>query len=96
MAQNAEDAQRIMKQASVHLVLSDIGLPGIDGYEFMRAFRRNSAQSAAYVPAIAVTGYAQPDDERLAREAGYDAFLAKPLDIDKLVSLIAQLTTTTP
>jgi diguanylate cyclase len=91
-ARSAQDAQCLMEQETVHLILSDIGLPDVDGYEFMRTLRRGLAHPKAHTPAVALTGYAQPDDERLAQEAGYNAFMAKPLDVEKLVALIANLT----
>jgi PAS domain S-box-containing protein len=68
------------------LVLCDIGLPGIDGYQVARALRADPKTRDARL--VALTGYAQPDDVRRAFEAGFDHHLAKPPSIEKLASLL--------
>ena len=68
------------------VVLSDIGLPGLDGYGVARALRLNPA--TARVRLIAVTGYGSETDRRLALEAGFDHHLTKPVDHEVLLSLI--------
>jgi signal transduction histidine kinase len=60
------------------VVLCDIGLPGMDGYEVARAIR--SEPALAHVRLVAVSGYAQPEDRARARRAGFDAHVAKPAD----------------
>lgn len=70
------------------VVLCDIGLPGsMDGYAVARALR--SAGSIGPVQLVALTGYASPEDQRRAREAGFDAHLAKPPDLEVLERLLA-------
>ncbi|MGC4000879.1 MAG: PAS domain S-box protein [Anaeromyxobacter sp.] len=68
------------------VVLCDIGLPGIDGYEVARRLRADPAMQR--VRLIALTGYAQPEDRRRAVEAGFDAHLAKPPDLALLQKLM--------
>jgi PAS domain S-box-containing protein len=68
-------------------VLCDIGLPGADGYEVARAFRRDDALKEVYL--VALTGYARPEDVQRALEAGFDAHLAKPPLVHKLKELLA-------
>jgi two-component system CheB/CheR fusion protein len=68
------------------IVLCDIGLPGMDGYEVARAMRDDPALRSTYL--IALTGYALPEDQRRAQEAGFDRHLAKPPDLDTLESLL--------
>ena len=63
----------------------DIGLPGFDGYEVGRRLR--GAFPSLYL--VALTGYGQPDDRRRSKEAGFDAHLTKPVDIEVLQSLLA-------
>ena len=58
------------------VVLCDIGLPGMDGYEVARAFRADEALKDVFL--VALSGYALPDDLRRAAEAGFDQHLAKP------------------
>ncbi len=60
------------------VVLCDIGLPGMDGYEVARAIR--AEPDLADVRLVAVSGYAQPEDRARARQAGFDAHVAKPAD----------------
>ncbi|HYX26215.1 MAG TPA: ATP-binding protein, partial [Thermoanaerobaculia bacterium] len=70
------------------VVLCDIGLPGaMDGYGVARALRTAAETRSAYL--IALTGYGQEDDRRRALEAGFDAHLTKPADLDALHRLLA-------
>jgi len=74
-------------QASRHdLVLCDIGLPGMNGYEVARALRLSVPAATRLV---AVSGYAQPDDVSKALAAGFDAHFAKPLALPHIEQLLA-------
>jgi PAS domain S-box-containing protein len=68
------------------VVLCDIGLPGFDGYEVARRIRADPSFSPLLV---AVTGYALPEDQRKAREAGFDRHLAKPFQFRDIENVIA-------
>ena len=68
------------------VAIVDIGLPQMDGYEVARTIRANTHHR---VMLVALTGYGQPEDERRAREAGYDAHLVKPADFGALRALLA-------
>jgi CheY-like chemotaxis protein len=68
------------------VVLIDLGLPGLDGYELARALRASPAGKTALL--IAVTGYGQAEDRRRSKEAGFDAHLVKPVSQNLLLSLI--------
>ena len=71
------------------VVLCDIGLPGeLDGYGVARAFRADPDLCRAFL--IALTGYGQDEDRRRALDAGFDAHLTKPADLDELKKLLAQ------
>ena len=70
------------------VVLIDIGLPGMDGYEIARRFRLESALRAASL--IAVTGYGRDQDSAAAIAAGFDEYLVKPVDPDALRTLIQE------
>jgi PAS domain S-box-containing protein len=71
------------------LVLLDIGLPGLSGYEVAERMRR--IPSCARVPIIAMTGYARDADRAQAERAGFTSHLAKPISIDRLESLVREL-----
>jgi CheY-like chemotaxis protein len=67
------------------VALVDIGLPGFDGLEMARRVRHAVGAS---IHLVALTGYGQPDDRRLALEAGFDAHLVKPVDPPALLAAI--------
>ncbi len=69
------------------VALVDIGLPDVDGYEVARRLR---AKLGAGLFLVALTGYGQPDDRRLALEAGFDTHLVKPVDPDDLLEVLPQ------
>jgi CheY-like chemotaxis protein len=68
------------------VVLLDIGLPGMDGYEVARRLRATPEMSRALM--IALTGYGQDADRERSREAGFDYHLTKPVDLDELRRII--------
>jgi CheY-like chemotaxis protein len=73
--------------ASRSVILCDIGLPDVDGYEVARMVRADPA--LAGVRLIALTGYAQPEDQERAKEVGFDAHLAKPADPQALARVLS-------
>jgi len=87
---SAEAALEALARVQPAVLLADIGLPGMDGYELLAAARRHPA--GRDLPAVALTAYAGDEDRDRALAAGYAAHLAKPLDPDALVSALAALT----
>jgi signal transduction histidine kinase len=71
------------------VILCDIGLPGIDGYQVIRKLREDPALAAIYV--IALTGYGRDKDRQMAREAGFDEHMTKPIDFPVLKRALTQL-----
>jgi len=71
------------------VLLVDIGLPGIDGYQFLRGARL--VPGCASIPALAVTALGEPDDLRRTREAGFAGHVVKPFDVDELAHRIHTL-----
>ena len=69
------------------VILCDVGLPDMDGYEVARALRREGSLEGTRL--VALTGYAQTEDRQRAFEAGFDAHLPKPPDVDALRSVLA-------
>jgi len=76
------------------VVLLDIGLPGMDGYELARELRSSARVDHALF--IALTGYGQADDRERSRQAGFHHHLVKPADLDDLTALIASFDRTAP
>jgi len=72
-----------------HLMLLDIGMPRLDGYGAARAIRK--AEGGAGIELVALTGWGQEEDRRRAHEAGFDAHLVKPVGVDALRRLLAQV-----
>jgi CheY-like chemotaxis protein len=93
----AHDGYSALEQVTdfrADVVLLDIGLVGLDGYEVARRLRRQS--SAENLLLIAVTGYGRPEDRFRSREAGFDYHLVKPVDPDRLCRLLANLDVPVP
>jgi CheY-like chemotaxis protein len=74
------------------VIVSNIGLPDEDGYAFIARLRGREDPSGGSVPAIALTGYARPDERARLLAAGFDMHLRKPVDPDDLVAAVASLT----
>jgi two-component system CheB/CheR fusion protein len=74
------------REVKPDLVLCDIGLPDMDGYQIARTLRADETVRSAML--VALSGYAQPEDRRRAAEAGFDAHLKKPVPLDALEALL--------
>lgn len=73
-------------------VLMDIQMPKMDGYAATEAIRRLKDDAKRRIPVIALTANAFTEDEQKARDAGMDAFVAKPIDFEKLLAVLAKFT----
>jgi CheY-like chemotaxis protein len=82
--------EALTKDPTIDLVLMDVMMPGMDGYETMRAIRANPIFRG--IPIVAVTAKALKDDRKKCIEAGASDYLPKPVDTDKLLDLIRQWT----
>lgn len=87
--ESAANALEIAPEDSVDLIISDIGMPGMDGFEMMRRLRR--LPDLQKVPAIALTGYASQKDVEATLAAGFNAHVSKPVDPGELTTLIDRL-----
>ncbi len=87
---SAGEALELLPQFDPHVLVSDIAMPGIDGYAFIRRLR-TAATPQAQIPAIAVTAYGSATDRNAALSAGYDRHIAKPITAEQLVTTIASL-----
>ncbi|MFN3651728.1 MAG: response regulator [Armatimonadota bacterium] len=85
----AHDGASALLEAGLHkpeLVILDIGLPGMDGYEVARRLRSNP--ELRHIPLVAVTGYGRPHDREQAEQAGFDHHLTKPVDPEAIRHLL--------
>ena len=88
VAYDAEQGLARARELRPDVVVCDIGLPGTDGYAVARALRLEATTAEMYL--VALTGYAQPEDQRRALNAGFDAHVAKPPDIAVLERILLQ------
>lgn len=85
------EALELLKSQEFDLLVSDIGMPDLDGYELMRRVRLLDSTREGPIPAIAVTAYARAEDRQRSLLAGYQMHLAKPIEARELVAGIASL-----
>ena len=74
-----------------HVIVSDIGMPSEDGYDFIRQVRSLEPERGGRMPAVTMTGYATPEDVERALSAGFHVHVAKPIDPLALVIAVARL-----
>ena len=91
LAASVEEALAVLPNLSPDVVVSDIAMPGMDGYEFIQKLRELiHPRSGREVPVIALTACASGQDRDLALQAGFERHLTKPVDPAELVRVIAQ------
>lgn len=89
-AANGQEALALLDQGIVpDLVVSDIGMPSMDGYQLMRAIRARDLPRQP--PAVAVTAFSQRQDRIRAMRAGFQAHVAKPADAEEIVAVLVSL-----
>ncbi len=74
-----------------HVLVSDIGMPGMDGYELLRQIRALPPEQGGQVPAIALTAYVREEDAQKALDSGFQQHLSKPIEPDAIARAVAQL-----
>jgi len=88
-ATSGEEGLAMAAELPPALVLMDLQLPGIDGFETMRRLRRDTIDSQ--VPVVAVTASAMTEDQERVQRAGFDSYLEKPISVRGLVARVAEL-----
>ena len=94
IASDAVEAVRLLREAPAEtydVILMDIQMPNMDGYEAARIIRRSDDEKKANIPIVAVTANAFEEDRKLALEAGMNGHLAKPYDIPKMLGTLRSL-----
>jgi CheY-like chemotaxis protein len=90
-AASARQALETLDRGSFDVLISDIAMPGEDGFELLRAIRALAPERGGRVPAVAVTAGGRPDDRRRALAEGFQAYLPKPVDMLELVRQVSAL-----
>jgi PAS domain S-box-containing protein len=90
-AGSSDEALEIAAREPLDLLVSDIGMPGEDGFRLLERLRGLPPASNARLPAMALTAYARPEDQQRTREAGFQAHCAKPVEPSALIAMVAGL-----
>jgi CheY-like chemotaxis protein len=90
-AQSASEAIAICAEHRPDLLISDIGLPGEDGFSLVRRLRERPSTQGGDVPAIALTGYDSEADDALAERAGFSERLTKPVSLDAVIAAVRRI-----
>ena len=90
-AGSADEALTLLRRVRADLVISDIGMPRVDGYELMRRIRADESAAWRQIPAIALTAFARAEDVARARQSGYGWHLAKPVEPARLFATVTAL-----
>jgi PAS domain S-box-containing protein len=85
-AYSGQDALKLAQRFKAHVLLLDLAMPGLDGFETLRQLRALPALKQVF--AIAMTGYGSQDDKRRTQDAGFDAHLIKPVELEALIKLL--------
>jgi len=88
-ADSAPAALRLANERAFDVIISDIGMPEMNGYELAESLRRRAEYQG--IPIIAVTGYSEYDDRGRALRSGFNAHLTKPIDPSELLQLLNKL-----
>jgi PAS domain S-box-containing protein len=89
---SAEQALQVLVDSEQDLLISDVGMPNVNGYMLMRQIRASEVEQHRQIPAIALTGYARELDKKQAQLVGFQKSLAKPVELVELLATIASLT----
>jgi CheY-like chemotaxis protein/two-component sensor histidine kinase len=87
---SAEDALAALKTTKPTVLVCDVGMPKMDGYQLIRKLRADESRSGR-IPALALTAFARAEDRKRSLIAGYQAHLAKPFDVGELILVVADL-----
>lgn len=88
---SAKEALSAIESASFDVLISDIGMANMDGYEFLRRLRSFPVERGGAIPAIALTAYARTEDRLSALRAGYEMHLPKPVEPAELIAVVASV-----
>ena len=95
-ADSAESGLQLLDEVRPQVLVSDIGMPRFDGFEFIRSIRRRPPENGGLLAALAVSAYARDEDRRRAVDAGFDGYFSKPVSHDALAAAVADLVSRRP
>jgi CheY-like chemotaxis protein len=90
-AGSSADALGAFREWKPNVLISDLGMPGEDGFAFIQKVRTFAPEDGGNIPAAALTAYAREEDRQRARSAGYQIHIPKPVDPTKLATVVAGL-----
>jgi CheY-like chemotaxis protein len=90
-AASAAEALSVLDGQEFEILVSDIGLPDMNGYDLMRRIRAHEARTGRFLPAVAVTAFTSESDRREALRAGIQSHCSKPIALDDLVQVMTSL-----
>ncbi|MGQ4648306.1 response regulator [Lyngbya aestuarii] len=93
---SASEAIEVLEHIQPDILLSDILMPGEDGYSLIRKVRKRELERGGEIPAIAVTVAARTEDRARALSAGFHSHISKPLNLECLLATVAMLCQRTP
>lgn len=88
-AETAELGLSIAAQQRPDLIILDIGLPGLNGYEALERLKSNA--DTCHIPVVAISAFAQSSDVERARGKGFAAYITKPLQVTELINIVESL-----
>ena len=91
IAASAAEGLKLLQAERPHVLISDIGMPEMDGYQFIREVRKLSASDGGRTPAIALTAFARSEDRTRAMLAGYQVHISKPIEPQELIATVGSL-----
>jgi CheY-like chemotaxis protein len=91
LAESASAGFESLRRERPNLLISDIGMPEEDGYELIRKVRALGPGEGGRTPAAALSAFARPQDRTRALRAGYQTYIAKPVDPSELTAAVASL-----
>jgi len=90
-ADSGRAALSVLDERIPHAIVSDLGMPGMDGFELLAELRRSPVDSRRHIPAAALTAYARSEDRARSLQSGFQIHLSKPIDPRELVAAVAAL-----
>jgi signal transduction histidine kinase len=91
MAENVPDALQTLQRLPVDVVVTDLAMPNQDGFSLMKSLRGLGSPRFRFLPVIAVTAYARSEDRERVMSQGFQGYLAKPVEFEKLALMVAHL-----